>query len=43
MQRGDNPRSENGNAPSRSGLSLLEVIKNISRKREELRKGISYE
>jgi hypothetical protein len=32
MQRGDYFRSENGNAPSRSGLSLLEVNKNISRK-----------
>jgi hypothetical protein len=43
MQEGDHPRSENWNAPSRSGLSLLEVNKNISRKREKVRKSISYE
>jgi hypothetical protein len=43
MQEGDHSRSENWNAPSRSGLYLLEVNKTISRKREKLRKGISYE
>jgi hypothetical protein len=32
MQRGEYFRSENGNALSRSVLSLLEVKKNISRK-----------
>jgi hypothetical protein len=43
MQEGDHSRSENWNAPSRSGLFLLEVKKSISRKREKSRKGISYE
>jgi hypothetical protein len=42
MEEGDHSRSANWNAPSRSRLSLLEMKKNIFRKREKLRKGISF-
>jgi len=42
MQEADHSRSENWNALSRSGLYPLEAKKNISRKREKLRKGISF-
>jgi hypothetical protein len=42
MQEGDPPDQRTGTLRQEAG-SLLEVNKNISRKREKLRENISYE